>query len=130
AGDAGTYTAYGVNSCGTSSVSNSIALTLNPAAPTTASISGPSSACSGTQVQYTATSAGATSFQWYRGATLLGTTSATLTIPAVAYTESGVNSCRTSRVSHSITLSVNTAPAAPSISGPSTACARTQVQYS
>src|SRR4029079_13309816 len=119
----GTYTAYGVNSCGTSPVSNSITLALNATAPASASISGPSSACPGAQVQYTATSAGATSFQWYRGVTLLGETSATPTIASAAradeetYTAYGVNSCGTSQVSNAITLALNAAaPASTSIS--------------
>jgi len=95
-----------------------VASTANsiPAVP---AISGPMSVASGSSITLTATSAGATSYQWYvNNGAIAGATSATLTISSAGYYQaSAANAIGTSLVSAIYSVTDAAIPSTPTISG-------------
>lgn len=107
----GNYYAYETNSCGTSGISNVVAITTGsvPSAPSISSSNG-TLLCNGSSTVLTASGSGTIS--WNTGAvgTTIGTSSAG-TYYAVAS-----NNCGTSGASNSIVITTASTPGAPSIS--------------
>jgi hypothetical protein len=98
-----------------------VALSVTPPVPT---IGGPSATCAGVPVILTATSAGATSFQWYRDAVLLGGETASTINTAIAgsYTvTASAGGCASAQSAPQV-LTVNPNPAQPTISGTPSFC--------
>ena len=138
----GNLTVYGVNSCGSGTISANYAITVNPLPLSAGNISGTSILCAGTNnVSYTVPAiTNATSYIWTfsgTGATITGTTnSITINYDINAtsgnLTVTGTNACGNGAISANKSITVNTIPAdAGVISGTSTVCqSQTSVSYS
>jgi len=119
---AGNYVAIQHNSCGTSAISNSVAVTMGTAPVTpTVSASGSTSLCPGQSVTLTALNvcAGCT-VNWSNGQ--LGTS---IDVSAAGtYTATLNNPCGTSPASNAVAVTTGAAPSAPNVSasGPTSLC--------
>ncbi|MEO8380094.1 MAG: IPT/TIG domain-containing protein [Acidobacteriota bacterium] len=102
-----------------------LVVTVTPTpAPTVPVITGSTSTCAGTPVTLTATSTGATSYQWYLDGNPLGgeITSTTSASTAGSYTVTATNSCGTTAQSAPHVLTVTPLPPTPTISGATSFC--------
>lgn len=131
----GTLSVQAVNSC-TTSLSSTLAVTVNPSAVIPGSISGTTVICAGTSAVYSiAPVSGATSYSW----SLPGGWSGTTTTNSISITAgsaggtigvSSVNGCGTS-VQQTLAVTVNSTPVQPgSISGNTSPCAGSSATYS
>jgi hypothetical protein len=139
---AGTYTVEGTNAGGTTTMTGSAIVTVDPLPVAAGTISGTASVCQGTTgISYTvATITNASSYQWIysgTGATINGTTrSVTINFASNAtsgnLTVRGVNSCGNGTYSPAYSITVNSVPAAAgTISGSPTVCqGQSGVSYS
>ncbi|MDR1198116.1 MAG: hypothetical protein LBK94_03765 [Prevotellaceae bacterium] len=126
--ESGAYTAAGVNSSGTGTVSaaKNVTITACATAPEQATVAGDATnACPEVTVVLTATADGATSYEWKKDGTVInGETAATLTVTeSGAYTAAGINSEGTGTVSAAKTVTITdcvTAPEQATIAGDAT----------
>jgi hypothetical protein len=134
ANQAGTYTIQLTNSCGTVTSSNSISVTINQApTATTISTNGPTTFCSGGSVALSIPTQTGVTYQWKLNGSNVGTNSNTYTAnQAGTYTIDLTNSCGTVASSNSITVTINQAPMAATISanGPTSFCSGGSVALS
>lgn len=118
----GNYTVTATNTCGTSPVSNSVSVTVNPLAVIpTVTPAGPLTICANQSSTLTISNpcTGCT-FNWSNSAT--GTTNNVNT--AGSYTATATNGCGTSAASNAVSLTVNPLPVVPVVNpvGPVTIC--------
>jgi hypothetical protein len=131
---AGVYTVTLSNSCGTVVSVNDITVTISGNAPTAPSITANNTIiCDGSSATLSVTAQSGVNYQWKLNGNNIGTNSNTLSAgQAGVYTVELSNSCGTVLSNNSITLTVNQAPAAASITagGPTTFCQGQSVQLS
>jgi PKD repeat protein len=134
ANTAGIYTVELSNNCGTVVSTNSISVIVN-SAPTSATISanGSTTICSGSNVNLSILSQIGVNYQWKIDGNNTGTNSNSLTATtAGVYTVELSNNCGTVVSSNSISVIVNSAPTAATISanGSTTICSGSNVELS
>jgi len=130
--DVDSYSCVVTGTCGTAT-SNSATLSIFPNPEITLQ---PESkvVCQGTFVQFTVTATNATSYQWKRGATVVGGNSATLSISNAQSSDEGEYTCTvtgtcTSVTSEIATLTVNQTTAISTQPESQTACAGSNVSF-
>ncbi len=125
----------GINSCGNSTSSDSLTITINPAPSKPATPTGTTTLCvnSPNTVYTTTGSTGATTYQWSIYPTTAGTITGTSTSGTVDWNNTytgtakisviGINSCGNSTSSDSLTITINPAPSKPATpTGTTTLC--------
>ncbi len=131
----GTFTVELSNNCGTVVSSNSITTTITGSAPTqpTITAAGSTTICSGASVALNTTAQSGVTYQWKRGTTNVGTNQNSYSADlAGVYTVEVSNNCGTLVSSNSITVTVNNAPTAATITanGNTSFCSGGSVQLS
>jgi len=132
--ESGTYTVLVGTSCGEIE-SSALPVTVVPATTLTASISGSDNFCSGTTATYTASVPGAltssVNYQWYLNDNAVGTSSSTYSSSSIAQGDrikctvslnSGICATPSSVTSNVMTITVNSIPAAPLVTGSTSNC--------